>query len=256
MDKQRRLESMWTMVDGRRMHARVSLMPGSELPAVVLVHGLGVASHYMVPTALRLAPYCSVYAPDLPGFGKSAQPHEVLDVPGMAGALNCWMEAVGLRSAIFIGNSMGCQAIVDLALRYPARVERAVLIGPTFDRRARASIVSLLWRVVRDGRWEPKSLSPIIVYDYLSAGPVRIILTLRYGLLDPIEEKLPLVPVPTLVVRGEHDSVAPLDWARHVTRLLPSAHLVVIRGASHAVNFSAPRELARVVLPFLRSPHV
>lgn len=246
------LESMWAIVEGRRMHARVSIRKAeSALPDVVLVHGLGVSSHYMTPTALTLAPYCSVYALDLPGFGKSAHPPHVLDIPQMADAINAWMEAVGLRHAAFIGNSIGCQVIVNLAVRYPERVESVVLTGPTFDRKARASFLSLIMRVLRDGRWEPKSLSPIIVYDYLSAGLIRIAITLHYALHDPIEEKLPLVRAPALVVRGEHDSVVPLRWARRVTYLLPWARLVVIQGASHAVNFSAPGKLVRVALPFL-----
>ena len=246
------LDSLWAIVDGRRMHARVSVREQANgSPSVVMVHGLGVSSHYMVPTAVRLAPYCSVYAPDLPGFGKSAHPPHVLDIPQMADALNAWMEAIGLSSAAFIGNSLGCQVIVDLAVRYPARVECAVLTGPTFDRKSRASVLSLLLRVARDGHWEPKSLSPIIVYDYLSAGLIRIAITLRHGLRDDIEKKLPFVGVPTLVVRGEHDSVVPLGWARRVTRLLPSARLAVIKGASHAVNFSSPSKLAQLVLSFL-----
>jgi 2-hydroxy-6-oxonona-2,4-dienedioate hydrolase len=244
---------MWAIVDGRRMHARVSVRPvAGGLPPVVLVHGLGVSSHYMVPTAERLAAYCSVYAVDLPGFGKSEPPPHVLNVPQMADALDAWMQAVGLPTAAFIGNSLGCQVIVDLAMRYPGRVQRAVLTGPTFDREARSCFLSLLLRVIRDGHWEPRALSPIIVYDYLSAGLMRIAITLRYGLQDPIEAKLPLVKAPALVVRGEHDSVVPMHWARLVARLLPSARLVVIRGASHAVNFSAPGKLVAAAVPFLR----
>ncbi len=247
------LQSLWATVHGRRMHARVAIRPAQEkAPNLVLVHGLGVSSHYMAPTALKLAPHCSVYAPDLPGFGKSEHPPHVLNVPQMADALAAWMDATGLDHASFLGNSLGCQVIVDLAVRYPSRVERLVLTGPTFDRAARASLPSLLHRVLRDSPWEPRSLSPIIVIDYLSAGLIRIAIELRYGLLDPIEQKLPLVGAPALVVRGEHDSVVPLPWARYVTRLLPAARLVVIEGASHAVNFSSPGKLAAVTLPFLQ----
>lgn len=246
------LYSSYVTIDGRRMHARVSLHRLEDrVPSVVLVHGLGVSSHYMVPTACKLAPYCSVYAPDLPGFGKSDDPPDVLDVPGMADAVNAWMEATGLESAAFIGNSMGCQVIIDLAVRYPRRVQRAVLTGPTFDRAARASVWSLLRRVISDGHWEPRSLSPIIIYDYVSAGPVRIVRTLRYGLLDPIEEKLPCVNVPTLLVRGEHDSVVSLAWIRLMSRLLPRSRFVVIPDAPHAVTFAASGKLSRIALPFL-----
>jgi pimeloyl-ACP methyl ester carboxylesterase len=246
-----KLESLWATVAGRRMHARVSVHEsGTAALDVVLVHGLGVAGRYMVPTAERLMPYCSVYAPDLPGFGKSANPPHVLNVPQMADALDAWMEAIGLNSASFIGNSMGCQVIVDLALRYPQRVQRVVLTSPTFDRKSRASFPALVWRLVKDVPWEPLSLSPIVVADFLSAGLIRIARTLRYGLLDPIEEKLPLMAVPTLVVRGEHDAVAPLDWIKLVADLIPSALYIVVRGACHAINYSCPGKLANIALQF------
>ena len=109
---------------------------GAAAPSVVLVHGLGLSSRYMVPIAERLMPHCSVYAPDLPGFGKSEHPPHPLNVRQMADALDVGMEAIGLNCASFIGNSMGCQAIVDLAVRFPQRVKSAVLTGPTFDRRS------------------------------------------------------------------------------------------------------------------------
>src|SRR5438067_2340038 len=78
-----KLQSSWTLVDGRLMHARVFVhKPRSEFPAAVLVHGLGVSSHYMVPTATRLAPSCSVYAPDRddPGSARGTRLHRADEV--------------------------------------------------------------------------------------------------------------------------------------------------------------------------------
>ena len=54
---------------------------------MVLVHGLVVSSHYMVPTLKRLAAYHLVYAPDLPGFGESEKPRRILDVTGLSDSL-------------------------------------------------------------------------------------------------------------------------------------------------------------------------
>ena len=67
---------------------------------------------------------------------------------------------------------------------------------------------------------------------------------------DPIEEKLPLLNVPVLVVRGEHDAVAPLPWVKLVAELIPSSTYVVVKGATHAITFSSPGKLARIALPF------
>jgi pimeloyl-ACP methyl ester carboxylesterase len=70
------------------MHACVSVdpAPARSLP-VVLVHGIGVASRFMVPIAELLAPYHRVYAPDLPGFGKSGKPAHALNLIELTDAL-------------------------------------------------------------------------------------------------------------------------------------------------------------------------
>jgi 2-hydroxy-6-oxonona-2,4-dienedioate hydrolase len=98
-----RLESRWVTVDGLPVHARVSVDPVPDgFPALVLVHGLGVSGRYMVPTAERLAPHFRVYAPDLPGFGRSGKPSRVLNLTELADALAGWMRAAGLERAALL----------------------------------------------------------------------------------------------------------------------------------------------------------
>ncbi|HYO82090.1 MAG TPA: alpha/beta fold hydrolase [Bryobacteraceae bacterium] len=66
------LQERWAVVDGYRIFARVSeRMQSAGVPPVVLVHGLGVSSRYMVPLACSLARHFPVYSPDLPGFGEA-----------------------------------------------------------------------------------------------------------------------------------------------------------------------------------------
>ena len=70
---------------------------------------------------------------------------------------------------------------------------------------------------------------------------------------DRVEEKLPHVQVPALVVRGSRDTIVPQRWAEEATRLLPMGRLAEIPGAPHTVVYDAPLDLARVVRPFLSS---
>ena len=217
---------------------------------MVLVHGLVVSSRYMVPTAERLAPHHWIFAPDLPGFGKSEKPLQALDVTGLSDALSAWMGEVGLERAALVGNSMGCQVIADLAVRHPARVERAVLQGPTMDPKGR-SVPGQVGRFLLDVPREPLSLVPIELLDYLSAGTRQAWRTLRHALEDRIEEKLPYMRVPTLVVRGSRDPIAPQRWAEEVTGLLPMGRLSVIPGAAHAANYGWAARFARIVHNFL-----
>ncbi len=233
------------------MHVRASENPSlKDSPALVLVHGLVVSSRYMAPIAEVLSTHYRVYVPDLPGFGKSGKPPHVLSLVELSNTLAAWMQEAGLERAAFLGNSFGCQIIADLSVRHPERVERAVLQGPTMDRLARGA-PRQMGRLLVDTTREPPSLVAIEGLDLLRAGVVRSWRTFRHALHDPIEEKLPDVRVPALVVHGSRDRISPRRWAEEVARLLPDGRLGVLPHAAHAANYSAPEEFARAIRPFL-----
>jgi pimeloyl-ACP methyl ester carboxylesterase len=245
------------------MYARVSTTPGATgaigaqgadraLPPVVLVHGLSVSSRYMMPLARHLAPHVAVYVPDLPGFGFSQKPRRVLDVPGLADALAAWMDAVGLERAVFIGNSLGCQTIANLALRQTERVRGALFLGPTMD--PDASALRKFLRLMFDlALLEPLSLPLVILVEFLYTGPWWAQRTFHHGLNDAVLEKYARMQSPVLVVRGERDPLVPLAFARQLLALLPGARaLVTLRGAGHCLNYNSPAALVGITLPFLR----
>jgi pimeloyl-ACP methyl ester carboxylesterase len=245
------LEHRWARVDGLRIHARVSRYPRDLRLPVVLVHGLGVSSLYMVPIAKRLAAEVSVYAPDLPGHGRSGDPARTLSVPELARVLGRWMDAVGIGRAVFLANSMGCQTVAELAVRQPERVDRLILVGPTADAGARRIWPHLL-RLVRTSWAERPSLVLVVAWDYVRAGPLALYREMRHMLADRIEDKLPRIEVPILVLRGENDAIVPQRWAEEVARLAGADGVRVIPGAGHAINYTAADELLRRIRPFLR----
>lgn len=251
-----RLQSRRVRAGGHVLYTRASAeaprLRAEGAVAVVLVHGLVISSVYMVPTARRLAPCFPVYAPDLPGFGRSTKPARVLDVRRLAEALRTWMDALGLRRAVLIGNSLGCQVLVDLAARHPERVAAAVLAGPTVDRHARGALPQI-GRLMKDAPREAPSLIPLHVRDCFRAGLPRAWGTLRHALRDPVEEKLPHVQAPALVVRGGRDPLVPRRWAEEVAALLPRGRFETIPGAPHAVNYSAPAPFVQRIRTFLRT---
>ena len=248
------LESIWTSAGNHRIHARcaVKSAPLDSHP-VVLVHGLGMSHRYMMPTLRALAPHARTFAPDLPGFGLSDKPSEVLDIKQLAGALALWLRINNLHRATLAGNSFGCQIIAELASENYGIAPRAlVFIAPTIDRRAR-TVSQQIFRLLLDAPRERLSLLPLAIREYLfTVGFRRALDTLRFAIADHIEDKLPRITIPTLVVRGGRDPLVPQSWTEEVTRLLPRGELVVIKAAAHAVNYDAPHELARVVLRFMR----
>jgi 2-hydroxy-6-oxonona-2,4-dienedioate hydrolase len=240
----------WHDVGGRKMHSRYAASePEYASPQVVLVHGQVVSSRYMTPLIERLGVYFPVAAPDLPGFGRSDKPSHVLTIRELADALAEWQEAAGIGRAVLLGNSLGCQIAVECALRHPERVRGLVLQGPTPDPAGRSAPQKIMRAL--SNSWQEQSVGLAPFLDYLQAGLRRAWQTGNYLLQDPIEEKLPAVQVPTLVVRGARDPVAPQRWVEEATRLLPRGELRVVPGAAHTMVAVAALELTRVVRPFL-----
>jgi 2-hydroxy-6-oxonona-2,4-dienedioate hydrolase len=211
----------------------------------VLVHGYGVSGSYMLPLAQSLAPSFSVFAPDLPGYGRSQRPRRPLGIAELATALAGWLDKAELQRSAFVANSMGCQIVTELAVRLPERVGPMVLIGPTVDPQRRAARHQLL-AGLRDAGREPRSLLALAARDDAVAGVGALVATARSALADRIEQRLPLIAQPTLVVRGEHDAFVGQRWAERVSALLPRSRLVVVPREPHAVHYTRPDLIARI----------
>ena len=250
--RQGKLQNQSTRVNGLSMFARVFAedLP-EDAPVVILVHGLVLASRYMIPTAELLASKYRVYVPDFPGYGDSDKPDEVLELPQLADVLCQWMDAVGIKQAIMLGNSFGCQIIAEFAIRHSDRLFAAILQAPTIDPRAR-NLPEQLWRFALNAPYEKASQLPIQVQDYAAAGLPCVIRTMQMAFNDRIEAKLPYMHIPTLVVRGENDSVVPQNWTQEVVEMLPNGKLKIIPGGGHTLNYSKPVELSRVCDQFIQ----
>ena len=246
------LRHTWTNVNGLRMHSLVPV--NRELtaaPPLVLVHGSGLSGRYMIPTAVHLTADFRVYVPDLPGFGDSDKPDKVFDVPELADWVAGWIATIGVERASLLGNSFGCQVIADLAARYPERIERAILQGPTTPPDER----SWFWQFIRwrqNQRYNPKSLGDVTNGDYRKCGFRRMFRSFQSQITDRIEAKAPHIKAPTLVIRGEHDPIADQEWCEEIARLCPRGELGIIPGVAHTLCYTAPAELARMTKTFVK----
>jgi 2-hydroxy-6-oxonona-2,4-dienedioate hydrolase len=241
----------WPLIQGLKTYTRTFTTQSVEAPkTIVMIHGLGVSGEYLVPAAKLLAGRYHVVVPDLPGFGRSDNPEKSYSISKFADFLVEWMQAVGIERPTLLGNSLGCQVIVDLAMRYPDRLDRLILVAPTVDHVGR-TIPRQLGRAFRQLWKEPWSLWPILFRDYLTTGTVRMWHTLQMAVEDRIEKKLPLVSSATLVACGDHDLIAPRRWCLEVTDLLPAGQLMIFPNGTHALHFSQSTEFAAAVDTFL-----
>jgi esterase len=105
-----------------RLHSRCS----GAGPAVILLHGLFGAGGNLGALGRHLAAGNTVYAPDLPGHGRSDW-CSAYSLGAMAETLVRWMDAQGLARAHVVGHSLGGKVAMQLALSYPDRLDSLVV---------------------------------------------------------------------------------------------------------------------------------
>ena len=103
---------------------------GSGSP-VLIIHGLSSSGYIEWRFNLvRTSRSHRVYAPDLPGYGRSDKPRAArYGIPYFAKTIDRYMQNRHLRGAAVVGTSMGGRIALELALRYPERVGKLVLVN-------------------------------------------------------------------------------------------------------------------------------
>ncbi len=109
---------------------RVHHMQGGHGSAVVFVHGLG-SSGYMEwrHNLEEVTGRHRVFAPDLPGYGRTDKPRVRYTIPYFARFIRRYMEDRGLRSAALVGASLGGRIALEVALEQPKLVRKLVLVN-------------------------------------------------------------------------------------------------------------------------------
>ncbi|MEU4288619.1 alpha/beta hydrolase [Kribbella sp. NPDC026596] len=240
----------YVRVEGRSVHVQRSVS-GGGIP-LVHIHGFAISGAYMMPTARVLAGRRLNVVPDLPGYGRSERRDHVLDIRALAGALLAILDALDIDQAVLLGNSMGCPIGLEVAHEAPERVHSLVLVSPAGglqNQPLRRGLGQLALDVSR----ESPRMVPVALPDYLRFGPVNGLRLFHQLTLFPSLERLLHTPVPTLAVLGGRDPLMPSPSRVDEVVRLASGHLSValVERAAHAVNFSHPEELAKVVEAWL-----
>ena len=212
-------------------------------PTYVLVHGLGVSARYFRPLAQLLAREGRVFAPDLPGFGRSPRPEHPLSVPDLAHVVAGLIRDRGLVTPVLVGHSMGAQVVTELAATHPGLVARMILLGPVVNTAERTAVWQAA-RLVQDAVREPLPLNALLTVDYLRCGTRWYAATVAQMLAYRIDQRLPQVTAPVVVVRGQHDPIAPRGWIRELAEIAPRATEVEVDGAGHVVMYTRPAAVA------------
>ncbi len=239
-------------------------------PPLVLVHGLGSdAANDWGRLVAPLAKSYHVYAPDLPGFGRSQRPADAdYSIPMQVEALAAFMDAVGVRRARVAGLSMGGWIAARLASEQPERVERLVLVDAAGMRPLDTSPIPAetllphdeagVRRLIAAVRHKPPALPGFLARDILKERlreewvVRRALESMRPG-RDWLNGTLGRATMPVLVVWGRQDTLIPVAYAAPLAAEFQHARLALLDGCGHVPMADCPQAFDRELVGFLGS---
>ena len=239
-------ETVVTVVDGVQLHSYVVGRP--DRGELVMVPGLCV-SFYLRPAADALADVgYRVHLVDPPGWPHSAALAAAPESVGeLASWLVRWLTETGLRDISLVGQSFGAQLAAHVAVACPERIRLLVLQGPTFDPAYR-TLPRAMARLLRDFPRERPSLLLVEGPEWLRVGLRQVLAMARLGLRDRLENTMQAVSVATVVVVGEHETLATRAWSRSLVGGDPDGrHHVVMPGLPHSSPHADPAGFARLM---------
>lgn len=253
----------------------------TNAPTLILIHGFVSSTLVWSEVFLPLAAAgFRVIAPDLLGYGYSGKPrHGDYTIEAQAQMIVGLMQRLEIESAILVGSSYGGAVAATIALDYPERIDRLVLISAVTNDapkkflllRATSSRVLgdvlgpllmgsrqvLRWRMkknyYRQGRaFDEKKLASR--HHALSTVNTQraVLRTLRRWHASYIEREAHLIDQPTLLVWGENDPEIPLSDGERLRDSMPNARLIVFRDCGHLPQEEFPQQFVQVVAGFCK----
>lgn len=227
--------------------------PNPGAPRMLLVHGIGMGHITFVRFIEAMLPHAEIIAVDLPGFGASPEPETALSIAATAELVATALSERGISPLIAVGHSMGAQVVAELAAAHPEQVERVVLFAPAVNAAERA-LKQQARRMLQDlFQGKPPLSLALGVYEYFRAGPRWFLKKLEPTLEHRIEECLPNVHQPALVLVGSKDRVTPPEWCYEVALTLPDGELTVLGGPGHEAMIAEGEAAAERVMHWLEA---
>ncbi len=228
---------------------------GQRGTPIVLIHGLGSSAEVWAALMPLLAREYLVYAPDMPGFGKTPLAPEGTSIGTHVLYLERFLGALGYPRVTLVGNSLGGWIATRFAVAYPERVERLYLLNSAGLRREgmyvpyatdRASAQRILEYTLGFSLPVPKFGLDAIVRN--SQAPAYTGFIQSYDPREELDAVLADVRVPTTIVWGQRDRLLPITCARDLHSGIPNSELVLLPRVGHMPQVQAPAKVARIIM--------
>ncbi len=225
----------------------------------MLIHGAGSSSVVWIDVVKRLAGRRRVIAIDLPGHGQSDPWHGIsLDLYRDAVGTIC--AALGVKSAVLAGHSMGGAIALQCALAWPERIAGLVLICSGARVRVAKAILDALAHpqaesaVMAEMSYSPSTPREIVErWAGISLSAPAEILRADLAALDgfDVRENLKKIQIPALAIGGSDDLLLPPKLTLEAAAGMGNARATIVPHAGHMVFQEQPDAFHAVLDPFL-----
>jgi pimeloyl-ACP methyl ester carboxylesterase len=238
-------------------------------PVLLYLHaGHGVSADAEILE--RLSTQFAVIAPSHPGFGESELDERLTTVEDLAFFYIELIRHLDLRDVTLVGASFGGWIAAEIATIDAACIAALILIAPLgakFNARnlaqfpdlfliEHADFPELLFHDARVGMAafggpDFDALSEATVLRFARNEEALM----RFGwsplLHNPkLQQRLSAIRVPTLILRGSQDRVAPAQYAQSFADAIPGARLTPIEAAGHYADTEQPAKVADAIFSF------
>jgi pimeloyl-ACP methyl ester carboxylesterase len=254
-------------------------------PPLLFLHGWSANWQSWLLTIPAFMDTHRCIALDLPGFGHSDMPAEPVSIHGYARTVDALCSELGVERVVVVGNSMGGFVGAELALAFPTRVERLVLVSaaglsiedaPREPLRTTAKLFAAshpyasyftsffvsrprlrratMQFVVR----YPEKLSAPLAYELvLASGKPGFLPALDALLGHSYRDRLAQIEIPVLIVWGRNDMLVPAGDARRYAELIgANARRVIFDDTGHAPMIERPSRFNALLREFLEGDPV
>ena len=228
---------------------------------LVLIHGAG-GDHLSWPPGLRRLAGYRVYAPDLPGHGKSTG-HGLQRVEAYGEILSNWILDMEFSRIHLCGHSMGGAIALQIAIEHPDLVQGLVLIGTGATLPVNLSLIEdaastngYITAIEKICRWSfhpdanPK-LVQSVKDQMLKSRPTVLGADFRACDAYDLSDQLDQVQPSTLVMVGEDDKMTPLRFSEELASGIDNAKLEIIPDSGHMVVLEKPKLVGGRIKSFL-----
>ncbi len=242
--------------------AKVQVLKGGSGDPLLVLHGTGGNPGADRAYVQGLAERFTVYVPSHPGFNTSERPEWLETIADLAFFYTWFLEHTGLEGTRVIGFSMGGWLAAEIAVMCRHAFSKLMLVDAEGIQPTDGELTDIFLippaKVAELSFYKPpegmarREETPELQYIADRNREMSVRLCWKPYMFDPrLPSLLPRIKIPTRIVWGRHDKIAPLNCGELYQAAIPGSELVVVEECGHSPQLEKSEEFVKLAVDFL-----